>query len=827
MMPIATVLERFPDARRSGNGWIARCPAHEDRSPSLSIGEGNDGTILLHCHAGCKTEEILRARNLAWGDLKSESSRRSTSSSLASRRGFATEGETVQWLERKNGKASVVWRYQDENGTHVGSILRWSTSDGGKMIRPISVHGGEWHVQGMTAPHPLYALADVIKSSMVVVTEGEKAADAARRLGYVATTSAHGAKSARQTDWAHLGGKDVVILPDNDDEGRSYADDVRSLLANCDPRPVVRVVQLPDLPEKGDIADLVEATGDEGLDALRRQIDKLIEACPPVDLEAVSTPTEPAFEGVADRNLGARTASERPTVWLEKAQKPRITDQSLAVLARDHFQRGGQLVRCTPTDKGVQIVAVTAESIDDTLNRRIRFMHRTEGRDGAVAETEESAPLWLSKTIVQMQWWNGIRHLDGVQYGPFIRPDGTVGGLTAGYDSPSRVWVDTCEDWQELANQPTEQQVNESVAEILEVIDEFPWENEVSKSAWLAMTLTRMARSAIQGPSPLFVINATTPGSGKTLLTKLAGIVAEGRSPGMMSLSRNDEEVRKVITAALQNGDGIIVFDNLNEDLRSAALDRFLTSTQWSDRLLGKSQMVSLPNLTVPIITTNNGTIGSDTARRSIAISLSPLQERPEDREFRIPDIEAYVIANRHRLVVAAIRIVQWHFSRQCPQQETCSYRDADGNDRIAKVKRFGSFEAWSAVVRQALLGVGLPDPVLTGECLKAADEDSEAFRGFLEAWADWDPNWRGSARQMLQALGEDQSETALALIEAIHVLVGEAGVDYEGTPKPAALGNTIRNKKGRNYSNLRVEWLSRSSSGARWQLVRVALPAA
>jgi hypothetical protein len=827
MMPIATVLERFPDARRSGNGWIARCPAHEDRSPSLSIGEGNDGTILLHCHAGCKTEEILRARNLAWGDLKSESSRRSTSSSLASRRGFATEGETVQWLERKNGKASVVWRYQDENGTHVGSILRWSTSDGGKMIRPISVHGGEWHVRGMTAPHPLYALPDVIKSSMVVVTEGEKAADAARRLGYVATTSAHGAQSAGKTDWTHLHGKDVVILPDNDDEGRCYADDVKRLLASCNPRPLVRVVELPDLPEKGDIADLVEAAGDEGLVALRSQIDRLIDACPPVDLEAVSTATGSALGGFTDRDSEARTAPERPIVWLEKAQKPRITDQCLAVLARDHFQRGGQLVRCTPTDRGVQIVEVTAESIDDTLNRRVRFMHRKEERDGEVTETEESAPLWLSKTIVQMQLWNDIRHLDGVQHGPFIRRDGTVGGLVAGYDGPSRVWVDTCDDWQELAVPVTEQLARESVAELINVVAEFPWENEVSTSAWLAIILTRLARSAFQGPSPLCVINATTPGSGKTLLAKLAGIIADGRSPGMMSLSRQDEEVRKVLTAALQNGDGMIVFDNVDTEIRSAALDRFLTSTQWSDRLLGKSQMVSLPNLTVPIITTNNGTIGSDTARRSIAISLSPLEERPEDREFRIPDIEAYVIANRHRLVVAAIRIVQWHFSRQCPQQETCSYRDADGNDRIAKVKRFGSFEGWSAVVRQALLGVGLPDPVLTGECLKAADDVGAAFRGFLEAWRDWDQNWSGSAKQMLQALDADQSEPALALMDAIHVLVGEAGVDDNRSPKPTALGNAIRRQRKRNYSNLRVEWLNRDSSGARWQLVPVASPAA
>lgn len=40
-------------ARRTGKGWVARCPAHGDRSSSLSTAEGQDGRILLHCHAGC------------------------------------------------------------------------------------------------------------------------------------------------------------------------------------------------------------------------------------------------------------------------------------------------------------------------------------------------------------------------------------------------------------------------------------------------------------------------------------------------------------------------------------------------------------------------------------------------------------------------------------------------------------------------------------------------------------------------------------------------------------------------------------------------------
>lgn len=57
-------------ARRTGCGrWQARCPAHDDKSPSLSISEGSDGRVLLHCHAGCTVEAMLAALGLAWHDL--------------------------------------------------------------------------------------------------------------------------------------------------------------------------------------------------------------------------------------------------------------------------------------------------------------------------------------------------------------------------------------------------------------------------------------------------------------------------------------------------------------------------------------------------------------------------------------------------------------------------------------------------------------------------------------------------------------------------------------------------------------------------------------
>jgi hypothetical protein len=68
--PIDVLLPRLDAVRRVGRGWVARCPSHEDRSPSLAIDVGADGeTLLIHCFAGCVTADVLAAVGLSLSDL--------------------------------------------------------------------------------------------------------------------------------------------------------------------------------------------------------------------------------------------------------------------------------------------------------------------------------------------------------------------------------------------------------------------------------------------------------------------------------------------------------------------------------------------------------------------------------------------------------------------------------------------------------------------------------------------------------------------------------------------------------------------------------------
>ena len=301
------VLAKLPDARRSGSNWQARCPAHDDRNPSLSIAEGDDGRALVKCHAGCTTENIAGVLGLRMSDLmpvsvaKSGGARSAGNSANDSANVFPNAEAAIEALERKLGTHSAKWTYHDAEGKPVGIVVRWDKPDG-KDIRPVSRSPEKdgWIIGGMPEPRPLYRLPKVIAADgKVYVCEGEKAAEAARALGLVATTSPHGSKSARKADWSPLAGKQVVILPDRDEAGEHYADDVIAMLAQLTPRPTVRVVRLPGLPAHGDMADFVEHHGGN-VETMKKETEALTEQGEPIDL---TEQNEPGQVGAAQQAI--------------------------------------------------------------------------------------------------------------------------------------------------------------------------------------------------------------------------------------------------------------------------------------------------------------------------------------------------------------------------------------------------------------------------------------------------------------------------------------------------------------------------------------------
>ncbi|TVQ62519.1 MAG: DUF3987 domain-containing protein [Phycisphaerales bacterium] len=330
---LSALREHGHTPKRSGEGWSCRCPAHDDRNPSLSIGTGDNGKVLVKCQRGCDTSDVLRAIGLKWSDLFADDPTRrnghapkprrrcdgdetpasgiATAGFVASRRPepkprtFPTAREAMAYIEARLGPRSESWTYHNAGGEPVGVVARWNTPTG-KTIRPVSrlPDGSGWCIGGMPEPRRLYGLPELLATpagARVWVCEGEKAADAARAAGLVATTSPHGAKSANKADWSPMAGRDVVILPDHDDAGEKYAEDV-ARLASAAGAVSVRVVRLVELwagmPEGGDMADLVEHRAGDA-DAIRAEIEALADASEPEDSAGLTVPA-PALAPTLD-----------------------------------------------------------------------------------------------------------------------------------------------------------------------------------------------------------------------------------------------------------------------------------------------------------------------------------------------------------------------------------------------------------------------------------------------------------------------------------------------------------------------------------------------
>jgi hypothetical protein len=244
---------------------MARCPAHDDRTPSLSIAQGDDGRVLLHCHAGCEHRAIAAALDLNEQDLfpprEGACPPKQPAPERNAPRQFATAREAVDAYRATMGRESARWCYRDASGEPIGLVLRWDREDGSKTIRPAWRIGSAWR-HTYPESRPLYALDRLAESpeARVFVAEGEKCAEQLAALGLLATTSPGGSKAADRATWHPLAGREVAIMPDADDAGRKYADEVRGLLAALDPPARAAIVNLPGLAA-GSGEDAVEFVG--------------------------------------------------------------------------------------------------------------------------------------------------------------------------------------------------------------------------------------------------------------------------------------------------------------------------------------------------------------------------------------------------------------------------------------------------------------------------------------------------------------------------------------------------------------------------------------
>ena len=223
--------------KRSGTRIMAQCPAHPDRTPSLAITRGTNQPVILKCHAGCNTTDILTALNLTWADISNP-------------------------RDTPTPTPPATYTYTDEHGTPLYRVIR---GDNKQFRQQHLTADGEWR-NGRAGIQPvLYNLPAITEAitngDPIYIVEGEKDADTLTRHGHVATTNPGGAGNftPAMADTLH-DATQIIVIADDDTPGHNHAHHISQLLTE---RGIPHTLNLPAVGK-----DISEQDG-QGIDPTR------------------------------------------------------------------------------------------------------------------------------------------------------------------------------------------------------------------------------------------------------------------------------------------------------------------------------------------------------------------------------------------------------------------------------------------------------------------------------------------------------------------------------------------------------------------------------
>lgn len=447
------------------------------------------------------------------------------------------------------------------------------------------------------------------------------------------------------------------------------------------------------------------------------------------------------------------TANGKPTVAsLERARQKRdaeadprpviratanmhvAVDACTSALATDPiiYQRSGALVRVVHDAEPSERVAFAPGAprlhpIQPALLRtRAATVARWEKFDGRASEWKHTRPdTAVVAAVHALGEWPGVRPIIGVLEAPTMRPDGSL-VTAAGYDAATGYVLEPSADFPPIPDAPTREDARFALEQLEEPFAEFPWASDAARHAAVACALTLLVRPAIVGPVPGFVFDKNAPGTGGSLCADAVALIATGRQAPRMSWPPDEVELEKVLASYALRGSALICFDNIRsgQPFGGAPLDKVLTAGDTVDlRVLGKSEAPTLPWRSVVVATGNNVAVTGDTIRRVLLIRMQTNEERPQDRAgFQLPDLRAWLVDNRPRLVVAALTILRAFV--------------VAGRPLPTDYRPWGSFEAWSSLIPTAIEWAGGADPMQTRiDNGDAEDPEHAAIATVLSQW--------------------------------------------------------------------------------------------
>jgi Uncharacterized conserved protein len=299
-----------------------------------------------------------------------------------------------------------------------------------------------------------------------------------------------------------------------------------------------------------------------------------------------------------------------------------------------------------------------------------------------------------------------------------------------------------------------------------------PFAEDKHRAAFLALLLAGVQRPLL-GCAPLFLITASTPGTGKSQLEGAASCIVTGGQSLRVAYRDDPAEQDKLILSLLREGAPVVAFDNINGRFGGDSLCAALTSETYSGRVLGASKTTRLPTTgTLFIATGNNPQLYGDMPRRSIEIRLDAKCEQPELRQFERTLVE---IATEKRLeLLEAILSIVAALHNEKP---------------TVGIQPMGGFETFSRTV-------AAPVKWLTGVDITSCKPEATADEGaalLLECLHAWRESFGTQPLSVQDALGDHWFKAWAA---------AQFG-DRFGTVNTRSLGNFIAKSKNRVVEGL------------------------
>ena len=258
-----------------------------------------------------------------------------------------------------------------------------------------------------------------------------------------------------------------------------------------------------------------------------------------------------------------------------------------------------------------------------------------------------------------------------------------------------------------IPDEPTRDDAIRALRLLIRLLQEFPFIDEESRSVGLSILMTPVIRGAVP-TAPMHVARAPTSGTGKSYLIDVSSVIATGRLCPVIAAGHTQDETDKRLGAALLTGQPIVAIDNVNGQLGGDLLCQAISQTAPQIRILGTSDMPTIESRASIFATGNNIIIVGDLVRRTIRAALDANRERPDERHFTTDPIDT-VLVDRGRFVAAILTIVKAYIVAGSPSQG---------------LKPMVGFEAWSKLVRSALVWLDQAAPRETQEMTREEEPD-------------------------------------------------------------------------------------------------------